>query len=679
MALLDSCGCGLSTSLNDFFTYGEFVTTHDSSLSYANTSGMSVVANGTGPLGDPYIAAPQSSSVVDSILARNTPSITNAFIGMRLLSAGNTTANGLGRLYTTSIALMSSNGLTLGLVGILSNGAVALVGYPTTNAASFTSAAGAVPVNGSTWYYLEIGAVISGTSVALTVRVNGAAVITGTVSGNSSASSALGTVSVADFTGFTHYYLCDNTGSTNNTFLGDVRVQTLSPTANGTVNFTPSQPANADVMQALAPGGSSSSFGSGSLNLSRVSCTQSGTITSLEVGLAATFSGSAVLAIYADNGSGTAPAASSAPIGYGTLSGSTSGMQTVTISGSPACTAGSYYWVGYLSSVSLTLNTNAPGASTPFWSYGTAYASPPPSTPSSGGSASTNALWVGMVITPTATGTLVQQNAGVTTTAASSVSANNIYFRRVQAPAGVGGTINSLMYSLSAAITGNMMLAIYADNGSGTAPTGGPLGSGTVTNPTAGYVTVPLSPAVPYNNSAYYWIAVNASVSEAAFVMVGSVTTPAFSGTSTYSATAPAVTSVTSTSTGTSSGWVGFNYTPTTPTNWSIAADTPIATSFYNASSTQGATDLFAMSPVAGTTSTIFGVVGKTVAEKTDAGTRALANYIKSGSATSTGGGGSLPTSFAVIRDVFAVDPNTGVAWTPAGVNAAQMGYEVTT
>lgn len=98
------------------------------------------------------------------------------------------------------------------------------------------------------WNYYEFGVVIgTGTTGSVIARVNGATVYT--LSGiNTKNSTTTGNVSSVGFsqTGynasykFDDVYICDNTGAApNNTFLGDVRVQTLFPTANDAVAFTP--------------------------------------------------------------------------------------------------------------------------------------------------------------------------------------------------------------------------------------------------------------------------------------------------------------------------------------------------------------------------------------------------------------------------------------------------------
>jgi hypothetical protein len=114
-------------------------------------------------------------------------------------------------------------GRTAGGSVTLSNGG-SLVG--TSPSAPFSSA--------NVWRYIELKYVLS--TGACTVRVDGVAVITATVGTAASISSMLlgqggGNAQQLQFDDF---YVLDTTGTKNNDFLGDVRIQTLLPTADGT-------------------------------------------------------------------------------------------------------------------------------------------------------------------------------------------------------------------------------------------------------------------------------------------------------------------------------------------------------------------------------------------------------------------------------------------------------------
>jgi hypothetical protein len=128
-----------------------------------------------------------------------------------------------------------------------------LANTPTTGAANYSggavigsSAPLSIPMQG--WQHVEIGGVIHATAGSVVVRVNGLTVLNLT-SVNTKGSAASATMrrygfqqagsQIGNFD-TQHWYLCDATGAAPwNTFLGDVRVQTLRPTANDAVQMTP--------------------------------------------------------------------------------------------------------------------------------------------------------------------------------------------------------------------------------------------------------------------------------------------------------------------------------------------------------------------------------------------------------------------------------------------------------
>jgi hypothetical protein len=97
------------------------------------------------------------------------------------------------------------------------------------------------------WAYVEIGVTVGTTTGAITVRINGETVLslTGVNTQNGGVAGITSVEFVASgnsgyIAAIAHLYICDATGPAPwNTFLGDVRVQTLLPTANDAVAFTP--------------------------------------------------------------------------------------------------------------------------------------------------------------------------------------------------------------------------------------------------------------------------------------------------------------------------------------------------------------------------------------------------------------------------------------------------------
>lgn len=101
-------------------------------------------------------------------------------------------------------------------------------------------------------YYVELKVLIHPSAGTVDLRVNGASVLSLTGQNTRQSANSFATqVSFGnrDTTGISvnvdDVYICDNSGSTNNTFLGDVRVECLFPNGAGsTTNFAPSAGSN---------------------------------------------------------------------------------------------------------------------------------------------------------------------------------------------------------------------------------------------------------------------------------------------------------------------------------------------------------------------------------------------------------------------------------------------------
>ena len=229
MALLDSEGFGLSTHFADYITYSAW-----RSLYQPNGT---VVANG--PQGDNYVVP---SGIMG--LRRLLPSTPSTLItGFRAAFASDNT----GYVYFRDASANEQFHLEFSPTG-----QIRIVAGTTMLA---TSAAGTVPSTptlgsgGLSWVFVEIMATISPTVGACTVRVSGVPVLSVTAA-NTQASGSAGAVSFIDWgsayspaytmpLGLMHIYISDTTGAAPwNTFLGDVRVQTLYPTGNDSVQFT---------------------------------------------------------------------------------------------------------------------------------------------------------------------------------------------------------------------------------------------------------------------------------------------------------------------------------------------------------------------------------------------------------------------------------------------------------
>ncbi len=111
-------------------------------------------------------------------------------------------------------------------------------------------ATSSLSLSAGVWYYIEVKATIHDTAGAAIVRVGEAEVInisgvdtkyTSTVGARTV---QIGGINVA-LVYYDDYYICDDQGTANNNFLGDVRIDTLYPTAPGSsTDFTPTGSAN---------------------------------------------------------------------------------------------------------------------------------------------------------------------------------------------------------------------------------------------------------------------------------------------------------------------------------------------------------------------------------------------------------------------------------------------------
>lgn len=219
MALRDTEGFGLSTNAADYLTYGLFYT------------GFNSIGT-NGPLGDNYATVFQGQSPYKQLASAYTTFFFGARMNNNLASPVGLGFNDVNGVNQIQVNLnVSSNGS----VEALRNGT--LLG---------SSAVGVVPIDN--WYYVEVGAVIAaGTGGSVTVKINGVQVLalTGinTAGGGNNNVQRYGVVhsQFDDLLPYTmHWYFCDNTGPAPwNTFLGDTRIQTINPTSNANVQFTP--------------------------------------------------------------------------------------------------------------------------------------------------------------------------------------------------------------------------------------------------------------------------------------------------------------------------------------------------------------------------------------------------------------------------------------------------------
>lgn len=93
----------------------------------------------------------------------------------------------------------------------------------------------------------------------------------------------------------------------------------------------------------------------------------------------------------------------------------------------------------------------------------------------------------------------------------------------------------------------------------------------------------------------------------------------------------------------------------------------------YIEATTTGDDSEFGLANLPAHASTVVSVIAISLAKKTDPGSANLQQKAVSGASTTAGASQPLTTTYAYYKDLFATDPATGVAWTPAGFNAALL------
>lgn len=133
-------------------------------------------------------------------------------------------------------------------VGITAAGAIAAYRNGSSSGVLLGTSA-ATPIAQDSQNYIEVKATVHDTTGAIEVRVNGVAVLTLTnVDTRNAGTGQINLIRIGQVnaSGGAHYryddlYVSDTTGSTNNNYLGDVRIDTLYPTSDGNyAQFTPS-------------------------------------------------------------------------------------------------------------------------------------------------------------------------------------------------------------------------------------------------------------------------------------------------------------------------------------------------------------------------------------------------------------------------------------------------------
>lgn len=101
------------------------------------------------------------------------------------------------------------------------------------------------------------------------------------------------------------------------------------------------------------------------------------------------------------------------------------------------------------------------------------------------------------------------------------------------------------------------------------------------------------------------------------------------------------------------------------------------STDYTDLADTSGQEELFGMGDLAGSPTTIYGVRVLATIEKTDAGAMSGEVTCKSSSTETAGPSTPLLTTWAHVKGIYEVDPNTSAAWTASGVNGMSCGLKV--
>jgi hypothetical protein len=246
-------------------------------------------------------------------------------------------------------------------------------------------------ITANTWHYVEWDLTFA-SSGSYNVYLDGVSVFSGTGNLKSSSNAYANQVILIGSTcNFDDMYVFDSTGSVNNAVRGDSRVETLYPTADASVAFTPSQ----GVIGAYySLSGSTTYMSGGELYLRKFTAPVSGTLNSISIMPSGTSSGANFKpAIYADNSGspGTLLSTGSQVTGATALTAVTMPLTTP-----QSLTAGTNYWIGYVTDTSLAMqrDDNSSFSTNAGYTASVTYTSAPPSTaPSMSSGQSSVQLW----------------------------------------------------------------------------------------------------------------------------------------------------------------------------------------------------------------------------------------------------------------------------------------------
>lgn len=117
---------------------------------------------------------------------------------------------------------------------------------------------------------------------------------------------------------------------------------------------------------------------------------------------------------------------------------------------------------------------------------------------------------------------------------------------------------------------------------------------------------------------------------------------------------------------------------PSAGANWQCVDETVLnSDTDYVQSATVGHDDLYTFGAMPVSPTTVLGVAVSNFAKYTNTGGPDVKGKAKSSASTATGAAKVLTSAYVQSQEFFAQDPNTAAAWSEAGVNAAEFGFEL--
>jgi hypothetical protein len=120
-----------------------------------------------------------------------------------------------------------------------------------------------------------------------------------------------------------------------------------------------------------------------------------------------------------------------------------------------------------------------------------------------------------------------------------------------------------------------------------------------------------------------------------------------------------------------------LQWTPLSGQNYANAAELPVdGDTSYNYAATAPLQDTYQHAALSGSPLTIPAVQVRACLRKDDSASRTAQTILVSGGTTEGGATAPVSGSYQYVRDIYATDPNTSAAWTPAAVSASLIGVK---